>query len=408
MIEPACLKAGIYFTHNECFGHTSRVIAIAQAFKKKFPRGSFFFIQAGMSQPMAQLSQYGPVYLLPNPYTNRRIFRGDIPRPGPDAVLRAKACEAILNKERPDIFITEFFPMGREECRHELIPSLLKASAKGVKLWAVTGYPLLLGKGLGWRDKIIKHYQKIIIFAPAMEKDRMEASMPESDVKERYKDFFRSNKEKIIFAGYMLPQGGIIKYDDVNVYKPSVLKRVCRVAVLRGGGAYYPKIIAESIRTSDLLGQGYYFTIIAGPSTTPDEWHLFANLLTKKNVKNAVLLKAITDYEGLIKDSDVCVSTASYHTAVMLMKHRKKAVLIPFEGHGKEALFSEQPARAALLQDIIHAGIVSIKDLTAAGLAASIKKSRRSRPEKRVIPKDWFCGTDFLSKALEDYSRIIS
>ena len=136
----------------------------------------------------------------------------------------------------------------------------------------------------------------------------------------------------------------------------------------------YPKLIAQAIRASDLLGKEYYLTVVAGPSTTPQEWYFFTTLVGKKKVNNLVLLRAVGNYEGLIKESDVCVSVAAYHTSVMLLKHRKKAVVIPFEGYGSMSIH-EQPARAAMLKEMIGAKILSIQDLTANTLTAAVKKA---------------------------------
>ena len=103
--------------------------------------------------------------------------------------------------------------------------------------------------------------------------------------------------------------------------------------------------------------------------------------------------------KGLIKSSDVCVSVASYHTSVMLLKHRKKAVLIPFEGSGS-MVFHEQPARAGILKEIIGAEILSIQDLTARTLTIAIQNAASRRNVSEQAPKDWFMGADVLDKAL--------
>ena len=195
----------------------------------------------------------------------------------------AQVCVDIVTRERPDLFITEFFPLGREECRHELIPSLVKASAQGAALWAVAGYPLLTGEDNDWRDKILKLYQQIIIFSPSLEKELIADSFTRAKDRQRYLDFFERHAQKIIFAGYLLPRQEVVRDDeDKNLSKPPVPKGACRVAVLRGGGAYFPKIIAQAIRASDLLGKEYYLTVVAGPATTPQEWDFFATLVGKK------------------------------------------------------------------------------------------------------------------------------
>ena len=116
-------------------------------------------------------------------------------------------------------------------------------------------------------------------------------------------------------------------------------------------------------------------------------------------MNNLVLLRAVGNYEGLIQKSDVCVSVAGYHSSVMLLKHHKKAVIIPFEGYGSMS-FHEQPARAVLLKEMIGAKIVSIEDLTAKTLAAVIKEAAASKGISTPIPKQWFMGGDVLDGSL--------
>ena len=346
MVNRVCPKIGIYFSHYECFGHTSRVMAIGEVFKKRFPQGNLFFIQAGIEQTKSKIDQLGRVYLLPKAFLDRRNFRKPIQAAGADASERGQACADIITREKPDLFITELFPLGREESRHELIPALIKASRQGAALWAVAGYPLLTGINNGWREKILKLYQRIIILSPPAEKELIADSFIQTDHRRSYLDFFERNKKKTAFAGYLLPQQKVVRDDeDGNTLKPLVPKNVCRVTVVRGGGAFYPKIVAEAIRASDLLGKGYYLTVVAGPATTPQEWLLFSTLVGKKKVNNLILRRSVGNYEELIVKSEVCVSVASYHSAVMLLKHHKKAVVIPFEGYERCRLSNSRRAR---------------------------------------------------------------
>lgn len=400
MISRAFPKAGIYFSHQECLGHTSRVMAIAQILKKKFPKGSFFFIQAGVSQPKAKIDQWGRVYSLPGALMDNRHFREPICGAGDDTEMRSNLCVDIIVKNKPDLFMTEFFPLGWQECRYELIESLVKASAQGATLWAVAGYPLLIGENSEWRERIIKLYQRIIIFSPAKEKDFIASSFASQKDRQSYLEFFERHKKKIRFAGYLLPQQEVVRDDeDENLPRPPVPKGACRVVVVRGGGAVYPKLIAEAIRTSDLLGPEYYLTVVAGPSTSMQEWYFFSTLVGKKKVNNLVLLRAVGNYEGLIAGSDVCVSMAGYHSSVMLLKHCKRSVIVPFEGHGLMSNH-EQLARAGMLKEIIGAKILSIHELTAFNLAGAIKESAGSEAITSNIPKKWFTGEDVLDKAL--------
>ncbi len=394
------LKVGFYFTHYECFGHTSRVMAVAEVIKKRFPKGSFFFIQAGVRQPKARIKQMGEVYILPGSLTDRRHFRKPAALSGDDAGRRSRECEGIVGFERPDLFMTEFFPLGRDECRHELLVPLTRMSLQGTVLWSIAGYPLLTGKDQGWRDKILKLFQQLMIFAPTAEKELMAGFYPPAQ-RQGYLDFFQRHASKIKFAGYLLPQQKVVLDDqDPGLSRPPVPRGACRVAVLRGGGAYYPKVIAQAIRASDILGKEYDVTVAAGPSTTAEEWDLFNTLVGKKKIKNLVLLRSVGDYEGLIKTSDVCVSVASYHTSVMLLKHRKKAVLIPFEGYGAQRVY-EQQARALMLKELMGSRILSIDGLTADHLAAAIQKTSRGLQFTGDLPQGWFTGAKVLDKALK-------
>ncbi len=406
MRSKTSFKAGIYFSHYECFGHTAHVMAVAEVFKKRFPQGNFFFIQAGVHQPKAKLDQLGKVYSLPGAFADRRHFRELIQGAGADVDERSQVCIDIITRQRPDLFMTEFFPLGREECRHELIPALIKASAQGAALWAVSGYPLITGKDNGWREKVFKLYQKIIILSPSLEKKFIADSFTYENDRKRYLEFFERHERKIIYAGYLSPRQEVVFDDEyVKLPRPPIPQGACRVAVLRGGGAYYPKIIAEAIRASDLLGKDYYLTVVAGPSTPEREWYFFNSLVGKKKVNNLVLLRAVGDYEGLIQKSDVCVSVTSYHTSAMLLKHRKKAVLIPFEGYGPLTMH-EQPARAVMLKEMMGAKVLSIQGLTAKTLATAVKDaaafchSHESGNPIQQVPKEWFMGGDVLDKAL--------
>ncbi|MDE2221568.1 MAG: hypothetical protein KGK03_00675 [Candidatus Omnitrophica bacterium] len=388
-------KLGIYFSHYECFGHTARVMAMAEVFKRRYLQGKIFFIQAGLGQPRSRIGQWGKVYPLPGAFMNRRSFKAaNLPF---DVDKRARLCEAIVAREKPGLLISEYFPLGHGECRHELLTALVKASAQGA-LWAAAGYPLLTGKSL-WRKKVLALYQHLFIFSSALEREFI-AGLLSGQEKREYLDFFEQNASKILFAGYLLPRQEVVEDDEgVNRVGPPVAKGACRVAVLRGGGVCYPKLIAQAIRASDLLGQEYHFTVVAGPSTTAAEWRLFKTMQGKKKIKNLILLGSLGGYEKLIKESDVCVSTAGYHTGAMLLKHRKKAVLVPFEGYGAKRHY-EQPARAALLREILGAEILSIKTMTAAKLRQAIQDAAGRPAVKRRIPEAWFTGADVLDKAL--------
>ena len=170
MTSKFCPKVGIYFAHYECYGHTSIVTAIGEVYKKRFPSGNLFFIQAGLDQPKAKIDRLGKVFTLPNAFVSRRNFRELNQGVSSEVSKRSAIFTEILKRENPNLLITEFFPLGWEECRHELIPSLVRCASQDTALWAISGHPLVAGSNFEWREKILKLYQKIIILCPVLEK----------------------------------------------------------------------------------------------------------------------------------------------------------------------------------------------------------------------------------------------
>jgi len=384
-------SAGVYFSHYECQGHQARVAGVARLIRKRFPQGNLFFIQAGRPYGVDGLKARGKVYDLPLSFTGRACFRQEAIPPGPlQAARRAAAILRIISREQSGLFITETFPFGRRECAPELGPVLKALQKKDVPLAAVAGYPLLTGAPAGWRDPLMAFYDRAFIFSPPAERDYLAAFYPAGAARRAYVNFFKEQAHRISFAGYLDPR-------DTAVAEIPRTDGKVRVAVVRGGGAYYLSLIVEALKAGDLLGDAFALTVLAGPSTTDKEWALFNTILKRKKVPNTVLVRSLEDYEGLIARSDVCVSPAPYHTSLALLKHRKRAVLVPFEGYGNGQRFVEQPARAMLLQDHIRSQVVPYTNMSAATLSAAVRRALKTDMKGIRVPSSWFAGADMFS-----------
>jgi hypothetical protein len=62
----------------------------------------------------------------------------------------------------------------------------------------------------------------------------------------------------------------------------------------------------------------------------------------------------------------------------------------------------EQPARAAMLKEVIGAKIVPLRDLSAGTLAAAIKDAADSPTMRSKVPAQWFGGGAVLDKTLTE------
>ncbi len=375
-------------------------MALSELIKVKYPQSDLFVIQAGLPQKHTQLDNLSQVFTLPHPFMNRQHFRQALNASNIDSVLRSKICSKIIHSQNPKLFITETFPLGHDACRYELIPSLVDAARGGSRIWSIAGYPLLTGKSQNWKNKVMGLYEKIFICCPQEEKIWLREFMPNSKQRIEHQEFFDRYAAKINFIGYFLPQGQLI-HDKITKFNSTETKFSHKVLVLRGSGAVYPKLIAQAILASDDLPEYFEMTIVTGPATTNDEWQLFNRLMHKKRLNNVKLLRVVSHYEDLIKVASVCVATSGYHTSAMLLKYRKRAVLVPFEGYDKTN-FYEQKARAAMLKEKIGAQVISIKELNAKNLLKAILIAAQQKESKQILSKGFFGASSRLNQALTE------
>lgn len=384
-------KIGIYFSHYECFGHTTRVLAFAEVLRQAFPRAKLFFIQNGKPQPMADMGRVGKVYVLSQPLFNRSHFMKPAERDSGGPV-RASECLAIIRAEQPDIFVTEYFPLGRSLATEELMPVLIELYRRHVPIYGIAGYPLLTGPTGVYREFFLRLYKKIFIFSPKVEKEYIAEFMPTGTARDDYLDFFRKYKKKVVFCGYLVPKNPVLKR-KAGAAGFRYQKKI-HIAVVRGGGAYAPQIIISAIKASDLLGTGYEFIIITGPSTTQGEWQMFQRYLSRKRINNVRLVKQTDRYDQLLAESDVCVCPVPYHTALRVLQYARRAVILPFTGESEEVSFCEQPARARLLEDYLRSEVLSFKGTSPALLAETIERMSEKDMSGVKVPQSWFTGNN--------------
>ena len=395
------MRIGAYYTHYQCLGHTTRILSILSLLKKTFSRSRFFCLQGSLPQDFLSYPAFLQRYNLPFSLFSRNNFSNPFVADSRTIEKRAASCLNMVKRCRLDVLLTEYFPLGRADCWAELFPSLVHLKKQGKGIFSSVGYPLINQKQLARVRFLIPFYRKIYIHSPEIERDYMASFYPVGRRRQDYLDFFKENESRILFTGYVLPEPLEFKKDfDEHVRFP---QGPVRVLVTRGAGAYCPEIILSALQASDILGPGFFFVLVAGPSTTDEEWRTFQKVLTAKRVQNALLVRATADFEALIRQSDVCVCPAPYNTSVLLLKHRKRAVIVPFEGNAR-VKFVEQCARANLLQDHLGSIVVAAARLTPRRLATAIKqRSERSVP--RLVPPQWLNGREAFVK---DFREMVS
>lgn len=376
------------------------MLSVMGALRKRFARGKFLCVSGGLSQAYMAWPRWIKRYVLPYPFASRDDFRAIAAVDPATAQRRAQACLEIVKKELPDVFLTEYFPLGRPSSRQELLPSLLSLARARARVCSVAGYPIMPRQSRAWIVSDMKLYEKIFILCPRIEMEYFEKAYARAGDRRVYRTFFDRYARQIVFTNYLPSHPLPFRKPSGDVGGESLLLRkgAVHVAVVRGGGAYYWEILKASLEAGDILGPEFFFTLVAGPATTDDEWALLSAVMSRKKIKNACLLRQTSSYEGIMARSDVCVATASYHTSVMLMRHKKKAVIIPFEGYGNID-FPEQRARARMLEDVLGSRTLRFPALSAKALAGQIRKAA-AMPPVRPVPGAWFSGAEHFIAGL--------
>ncbi len=399
----------IYFTHKESLGHSTRTLSIIHALIKQYGHKiKISVFQAGKEQAYLNIPKQVDWFNLPNPFYSKLNFRRGISQVFSPLYAKARA-QYMLSKIiriKPDIFITEFFPFGREDCRFELLPILTYLKKNNVRILASIGYPYIVRGNI---DILAGHcglYDKFLIHTPKdLEFNYLKEDIGNHLLKAVYQRTFNQIKDRIDYTGYIMPFNSINIRNKNAIRKELGIEGKKMVIVSRGGGVRYPKIISHTIASLQYLNaHDYVFVVSAGPATTSREMRLFKSL--KKNFpgRSLRLLRYIADFPSYVNAADVSLSMAGYNTSVPLLYFRKRSVLIPSREDPETALgyCCEQISRARLMRDYIGSEILDYHEATPKKIASHIEKaSRKKIPIKsRFMEESWFTGAENTAKSI--------
>lgn len=386
----------LHYTHKQTLGHTTRVLSIASALVQQYGAGiKLNILQGGLPQPFIRFPKAARIINIPAPFDSRASFKG-LSSPSVIAARSRFVMEAA-RRMIPDVFVTEFFPFGRIEYADELLPTLKYLRNIGVRIYASIGYPHvanIMSKGqersLQLILQMISLYDRLLIHTPpGLENPYFLRTFSTESLREQYTQFFQAIAHKITYTGYILPPrvAPLKKHARLIKHKPGHFT----ILVSRGGGAVYPKIIANAIQAQSILGEKYHFVISSGPSTTQAERTLFHSLLKKCGSQNTTLLDYLPDLPLLLKHAQVSVSMCGYNTSTQLLYARAPSVVIPYVNDFANISSNEQLARSLLLRDHIQSTILNYPDLNARTLAQAIKTQCPAN-NPREVPQEWFSG----------------
>ncbi len=385
------MKFAIYYNHYNTLGHSTRVLGLVKAIKRDIPGSRILLLEGGRTPEILGLKTYARVRVIPHSMDkkglfmeeNRNIYKGMISSPAIDKMLKARRVmvRRALDRFKPDVFITEYFPLGQEFWTFEL-PSLLEyvKGELGCKIVGSAGY---LSYTEGTHRHIRDFYDAVFVHSPrafALAHVKYFSRPMALGLGAVLKDF----KDRIHFTGFVSDRSG-------GAWQGASLRRLYTgrgfkklVFVSRGGGIVNKEILVSSIMAARKK-KDWFFTVCCGPATSRKDLVAYQGLA--RGMDNVRIIHALPAdvFDQHLAAADLNVSMSGYNTSVKLMYLRKRSVLVPYAS-------TEQRYRAELLREYIPAVYVQDKDVTVGRLCAAMDEALAlPRPRKRV-PAHWFDG----------------
>lgn len=384
------MKIAIYFTEEGTLGHTTRVLSIAKYLKKM--RHDVLVLQGGVNESSISKKEKN-THNVPFPFHSRRtFFSGKFIMDPVKIKKRIYFMNKILSNFKPDIFITEYFPLGRIEEKYEIVPliKLLKKRNPNIRIFCSMGYPSF---DFGISDEVLKYsalYDGIFIHTPVSDVKYLKREMTHVD-KKKYNTIMNKLQKKLFFTGYIIDQE--IGKGRRDIREELDIENRTFVLVSRGGGIMYPKIITESAISSK-YSEELFFLISCGIFSTMKEMELFRRVV--KNNENIKLVHHLPDFTDYINACDISISMSGYNTSVETLWIKKKSILIP------KRIGTEQIYRAEMLKDLIGSSVINYNEITPQIIAKHIEY-QLGYEGKVEIDQNSFNGLGLFSNVALDY-----
>jgi predicted glycosyltransferase len=283
-------------------------------------------------------------------------------------VARREAVLARFEAFRPDVLITELFPLGRRALRFELVP-LLEAAAQ-----RRGGRPLILcsardvlarkvdeTKTAGMIACVRDFYDLVLVHGdPALLP--LSASFPEDRIADR-----------VAYTGYVTAAA---------TTPPPHEDGRDEIVISVGGGAVGARLLRAAAAARALSAQRHRtWRFLLGPNLPAQE----QERLMAEAGPGRIVEPARADFRFLLARCHVSVSQAGYNTVMDVLTARARAVLVPFAA-GNE---TEQTIRAAALAQRGWVVVAAEAGLTAGRLAAAIDRAATmARPDPSTLRCD--------------------
>lgn len=266
----------------------------------------------------------------------------------------------LLTREPPDILITEAYPFGRRQMRHELRPVLEALRAGGhTRILSSVRDILQENRKPGRNEETLgllnRYYDGVLVHGDAA---------------------LSQLSDTFALAGQIE-----IPVMDTGIVAPApppasgrALQRKAQVIVSAGGGVVGERLLnAAALAAADPRFASYSFVLSTGPNLGEEA----ARALRDHLPENAQCVPFIADLPARLAEAALSVSQAGYNTVADILVARVPAVLVPFAGDGE----TEQSVRARMLARRGRAVHLPESGLTATDLADAMSAALRLRAD---------------------------
>jgi predicted glycosyltransferase len=249
----------------------------------------------------------------------------------------------VLQRERPDIFLVELFPFGRNAFRFELLPALARARELGAK------------NACSLRDILVEKDNKEKYERRTVERlnDHFDALLVHADpgVLTLDETFSRLDAIRcpVRYTGFVTPRPGPGARERLR--SELDLGEDDRLLVASaGGGAVGQELLRAACEALDHLDGDFRLRVYAGTLATDDDLRTLAGLAQGRSVAVARFADTFVD---LLAAADVSLSMAGYNTTLNVLAAGTRGLVWPFAQNREQRMRAERfaaPGRLEILE----------------------------------------------------------
>jgi len=259
---------------------------------------------------------------------------------------RQKCLLAIVEREKPDIFLVELYPFGRKAFRFELDPVL---EALGKRESASCGVICSVRDILVEKEDRIKHESRVVkTLNRYFDAVLVHADPSLAQLNETF-DQFDEIEIPVIYTGYIaakpMPQAGRNLRRKLQIGADEFL-----IIASAGGGNVGAPLLEAVVRAFNRLeaGKPCHLKVFTGPFL---EGGAFDDL--KKMAGNNVQIERFTpDFLSYLAAADLSISMGGYNTTMNLLATEVPALVWPFPQNREQRLRAGRLAKKGVLKII--------------------------------------------------------